>query len=439
MRHLTALVSALLITACSHPLEIIGEGDILSASGERDCLLEDYQAAASDCTGNFVASDYLETYSAAPRTGWEFIGWQNYCPDSDTCSFDVQASNVKLFWGLSVPPLVAVFVEDNAIALGDQLEAAGKTWAQPDLFLNLSWLDITAQCPAGACGVGAILNGYAMEGWVLASVEDANALFNHFIGSEALGPGPDSANAGTGDNWGHTMLAAGFRPTAGSSNIEGVLLDQVEPQLQEARVGVFAADNGSGSANARTYGSHALDEAYGFTGAWFYRLPNVSDNSVTLAAREWAQPMLFRDLQWEEVEAVCNVGSTCQGLLGSVDVSGWQWATVSDTLALFNSFGVTPPLAQPGERVFGDEANWFSNLEAAGFQPLTESEDEREIKGWTSDLADDEGHAYTASMSDYASEDDDFNEIRVNRAATEAERTYYQGPDRGVWLYRDIQ
>lgn len=39
-----------LATACSHPLEIEGEGDILSASGDRDCLLEDFQAAQANCT-----------------------------------------------------------------------------------------------------------------------------------------------------------------------------------------------------------------------------------------------------------------------------------------------------------------------------------------------------------------------------------------------------
>ncbi|MFT5484327.1 MAG: hypothetical protein ACI9GW_002990, partial [Halieaceae bacterium] len=45
MKILFALTLLILITACSHPLEISGEGDINSSSGENDCLLEDQPCA----------------------------------------------------------------------------------------------------------------------------------------------------------------------------------------------------------------------------------------------------------------------------------------------------------------------------------------------------------------------------------------------------------
>ena len=32
------------VYACSHPIEIAGEGDVSSASGTRGCLLEEFQA-----------------------------------------------------------------------------------------------------------------------------------------------------------------------------------------------------------------------------------------------------------------------------------------------------------------------------------------------------------------------------------------------------------
>jgi len=102
-----------LLAACSHPLEIIGEGDIVSASGDRDCLYEDSIAGASNCTENSVIGNYLETYYAEPRPGWEFVGWENYCNDvpGNECAFDVPANIVQQAWGLAVPPLRAVFSE----------------------------------------------------------------------------------------------------------------------------------------------------------------------------------------------------------------------------------------------------------------------------------------------------------------------------------------
>ena len=36
----------LLLQACSHPIEIVGEGDVTSAPGNRNCSLEDYNAVS---------------------------------------------------------------------------------------------------------------------------------------------------------------------------------------------------------------------------------------------------------------------------------------------------------------------------------------------------------------------------------------------------------
>jgi len=40
---------ALTLAGCRHPIEIIGQGDVLSATGDRDCLLEDLQASKKIC------------------------------------------------------------------------------------------------------------------------------------------------------------------------------------------------------------------------------------------------------------------------------------------------------------------------------------------------------------------------------------------------------
>jgi hypothetical protein len=109
--YVTFLVLFLLLQGCSHPLDIVGEGDILSASGNRDCLLEDRAADMDNCSKNIVVNDYQETYYAVPRSGWQFHRWANYCVDAagNECSFNVSAPTVQKFWGSTAPPLWAIF------------------------------------------------------------------------------------------------------------------------------------------------------------------------------------------------------------------------------------------------------------------------------------------------------------------------------------------
>lgn len=117
IRTTTVAVMALLLLACNHPIEIVGEGDVLSASGDRNCFLEDYQAGADSCRKNMVVHAYQETYYGVPREddGWEFSHWEN-CMDgtANECRFDVPADAVKKNWGAKAAPLIAVFTKTNA-------------------------------------------------------------------------------------------------------------------------------------------------------------------------------------------------------------------------------------------------------------------------------------------------------------------------------------
>ena len=111
---LAALWAALLVSACSQPIEIVGEGDVVSASGDRDCTYAEHAAAGTSCTENLVIGEYDETYTAVPATGWHFHRWVNYCTESidDTCSFDIPADVVSQAYGETVPPLIAIFRPD---------------------------------------------------------------------------------------------------------------------------------------------------------------------------------------------------------------------------------------------------------------------------------------------------------------------------------------
>jgi hypothetical protein len=91
----------------------------------------------------------------------------------------------------------------------DTVSVDEKEWLQPDLFTNLSWDDINAVCPEGACA--GTLNGHDMTGWTWAKVDDLNALFNHYIGSEVMGPGPE-VYADEGTSGVRDFFADGWRP-----------------------------------------------------------------------------------------------------------------------------------------------------------------------------------------------------------------------------------
>lgn len=110
---LSLCVALLLFQACSHPIEIDGEGDVTSASGTRNCLLEDFEAGLDNCDKNYVIGAYAETYRPVARPGWFFDHWAGYCqtaaPPNYDCAFTTPAATVQQFWGQTMPPLRAVF------------------------------------------------------------------------------------------------------------------------------------------------------------------------------------------------------------------------------------------------------------------------------------------------------------------------------------------
>ena len=109
------------VGACTHPLDIIGEGDIISQSGNRDCTLEDSLLKGDDQPCDIVVfdTDYIETYTAQARPGWQFdrwIGCGDVCEtaleideDGNQCSFNVPKSSVESSYGARQGELIAIF------------------------------------------------------------------------------------------------------------------------------------------------------------------------------------------------------------------------------------------------------------------------------------------------------------------------------------------
>jgi hypothetical protein len=110
---LFTLALVALLEACSHPLEIVGTGDITaSGSGGSGCTYED-----SPCV-NYIANAYNTTYTAVPRENFGFLGW-NGCPypQGNKCSFAMPATTVHQYWGQTVAPLRAIFSPEVTLGI----------------------------------------------------------------------------------------------------------------------------------------------------------------------------------------------------------------------------------------------------------------------------------------------------------------------------------
>jgi hypothetical protein len=102
----------LVLQACSHPLEIVGEGDIVDLKGSgHGCMLEQHRIKEDVCTKNFVVFEYDVDYKAIPKEGWEFVGWQGVCENRKTssCPLKISRDIVTKNWFKTMPPTVAVF------------------------------------------------------------------------------------------------------------------------------------------------------------------------------------------------------------------------------------------------------------------------------------------------------------------------------------------
>ncbi|MFT4518063.1 MAG: hypothetical protein ACI9JM_000440 [Halioglobus sp.] len=108
MRTVLALVLLAFVTACYHPLEIVGQGNIVSSDGLHDC------SVAEQPCNNLITGDYNVTYTAVPHAGWTFTGWEGCGAQYPDCTYILPAASVAQFAGQTTLPLRAVF-EPNVV------------------------------------------------------------------------------------------------------------------------------------------------------------------------------------------------------------------------------------------------------------------------------------------------------------------------------------
>lgn len=225
---------------------------------------------------------FAATFTAVPEDGWYFERWQKgerfFCGGSTDpeCALSFEGHEEtevveKMVNSSEMFYLMPVF-GNKPRTITDTITVEGKEWAQIDLFKTLTWDQINSICPEGICRDSGLLNFYDMTGWTWASVDDVNALLNHYIGIGKLGPGPESFEE-IDSEWAPAFFDDGWRPLG-----EG-------PPSQPVGVGGWLRDRHDDSNAYNTWIEDAApgiedrihtveDETYhsnGNRGGWFYR------------------------------------------------------------------------------------------------------------------------------------------------------------------------
>ena len=102
--YLPLILGVALLAGCRHGIEITGQGNVVSASGSRDC-------ARNEAPCRFeVEGAYTETFTAIPATGWLHDAWERcQAPSGNQCSFDIAADVVADFTDAEIPGAIARF------------------------------------------------------------------------------------------------------------------------------------------------------------------------------------------------------------------------------------------------------------------------------------------------------------------------------------------
>lgn len=92
--------------ACEHGVEVYGKGQVISATGSRNCVND---GNLPERCKVLVVGDYTETYTAQAEAGWKFSHWNN-CPTAsehlnearNICSFSIPQKVIASMYGMRI-------------------------------------------------------------------------------------------------------------------------------------------------------------------------------------------------------------------------------------------------------------------------------------------------------------------------------------------------
>jgi hypothetical protein len=277
----------LLLPGCWLGVIVGKEGWVSTHSIYRPSCLPESPTTGRVCYYEINDTTFIQTFTAFPNPGWRFVRWNSggdfFCQDST--NRDCLLSNTAL-GGIPVATdiinsektyyIMPIFEPGiPSITVGD------REWAQTDVFRGLSWNEIDAVCPeasGGACS--GLLDGYDVTGWIWASDEDMQTLFNSYGVTPPLTPTNQRVDD-FGTTWAPAFFDAGWRSNTEYTQQEwewdgssGWIRNSASPDTGKSAVmNNYKLDgDGSGVSDfALTDRMGDKTASFGSVGAWIYR------------------------------------------------------------------------------------------------------------------------------------------------------------------------
>ena len=173
------------ITGCKLAI-IVVEGGEVQSEGLGACT------AGSICIIEITDSEFSETFTAIPDTGWYFQKWNTghgfFCGGflDSTCALSFagheQSEQVasmvasdEVFYLMPVfKPISSTVSTDGTVTID------GKEWLQPADFVGYSFDEVNAVCPTGMCSGSLPGSTFDLTGYTWASIMDVSSLFNAY-------------------------------------------------------------------------------------------------------------------------------------------------------------------------------------------------------------------------------------------------------------------
>lgn len=317
-KHLVLIATALALTGCKLAVMVSSGGYVESSSGTRDCTGPDY------C--EFVITDpaFSETFTAVPRPGYSFVGWQDgngfICTNEGGTSCTVAMPNetigaavVALFSTASIRPVFSdpggidtdgdgtidtLDLDDDNDGREDEfdncpldgpdvwdgcptiVEAAEvivgtRNWVQPDWFDDISWHDVNATCPAATGLCSGEIAGVDVTGWTWATSAEVTDLINSFMGT-SLGAVPDWIEIPGWTTVNPFVFNYFHSISDDPETVYGWTRDEANI-MQAYRYGMRCGASNDPDCFALRAGAaemgNPIDKAATYTGVWLYRIP----------------------------------------------------------------------------------------------------------------------------------------------------------------------
>jgi hypothetical protein len=171
-----------MVAACKLAVIVVEGGRV--ESGHSGTCLE-----GTICVHQVNDTNYTETFTAAPNSGWYFEKWNAgggfFCQNSTDPICVVSGEGAE--GNAAIEALIAsdrtfyimpVFVSSRPVT--DTVTVDGKEWLQPKDFVSYSYNQVSEVCPEGVCTGKLPGSNVNLTGYIWASIDDAESLFSYY-------------------------------------------------------------------------------------------------------------------------------------------------------------------------------------------------------------------------------------------------------------------